>query len=207
MQNLTMTVLLAVAWCFAALLHAEEPSLEGFLARLKPLAQHRTIMADYTQTRHITDLDFDMVVTGRVAQEQDRRLTWMTDKPLKSTCLFTPETFRLWDAESGKTNALNAAKYPWIRLVFELQSAFLNGNTETLKKAFTMNLLGERTLALEPISQQAAIFFSRITITMAPDFLAVQNVVLTEPSGDTITIVFTHTQRDVPIPETTWQLP
>jgi hypothetical protein len=208
MQNLNRITWLTIIWLVLALaLPAEDASLETFLERLKPLSQSRTIQAEYTQTRHISDLDFDLTVKGRLAQEQDQRLAWMTETPLKSICIFTSESFRMWDAESGKTNVLNAAKYPWIRMIFELQSAWMSGNAEVLKRAFALRVLDECTLELSPFSETAALFFTRISVTMAPDFLSVERAVFTEPSGDTITIVFTQMQRDAPIPETTWQLP
>ena len=208
MQNLKGVFVLLLA-CFAgALMAAGEPALEAFLTRLKPLGQSRTLLAQYTQTRHISDLDFDLVVKGSLAQEQDRRLAWITETPLKTVCLFTPDSFRMWDAESGRTNTLNAAKYPWIRMIFEMQSAWMGGKAEALKRNFSLRLLDDRTLELTPTAQGGAgLFFTRIVLVMAPDFLSVQKVVFTEKTGDTITLVFTDVRRNAPIPETTWRLP
>ena len=132
MQNMKQ-LLSILLLCMAALLTAEEPVLEAFLLRLKPLGQSRTLLAQYTQTRHISDLDFDLVVKGSFAQEQDKRLAWLTETPLKSTCLFTRDSFRMWDAESGRVNTLNATKYPWIRMIFEMQSAWMNDNVGVKK--------------------------------------------------------------------------
>ena len=201
-----LTALLA---CFAwALMATEEPALEAFLTRLKPLGQSRTLLAQYTQTRHISDLDFDLVVKGSFAQEQDKRLAWLTETPLKTVCLFTPDSFRMWDAESGRTNTLNAAKYPWIRMIFEMQSAWMSGNAAALKRNFSLRLVDSRTLEMTPTAQGgASLFFTRIVLVMAADFLSVQKVVFTEKTGDTITLVFTQVQRNVPIPEATWRLP
>ena len=206
MQNMKRLLAILIL-CMTALLSAEESALEAFLLRLKPLGQSRTLLAQYTQTRHISDLDFDLVVKGSFAQEQDKRLAWLTETPLKSTCLFTRDSFRMWDAESGRVNTLNATKYPWIRMIFEMQSAWMNGNAETLKRTFALRVMDDRTLELTPTSQSAALFFTRIVLTMAPDFQSVQKVVFTEKTGDTITLVFTHIQRNVPIPESTWRLP
>ena len=41
------------------------PSLEEFAEKLKPLAQNKSVQADFTQTRHLEDLDFDMVISAR----------------------------------------------------------------------------------------------------------------------------------------------
>ena len=206
MQALKPT-LAALLLCLAGLLTADDAALEAFLTRLKPLGQNRTLQAQYTQTRHISDLDFDLVVKGRLAQEQDQRLAWLTETPLQSACLFTPESFRMWDAESGRTTTLNAARYPWIRMIFEVQSAWMGGSAEALKRTFAMRVLDERSLELTPLAKGAALFFTRIVLTMAPDFLSVQKVVFTEKTGDTITLVFTDVRRNAPIPEATWRLP
>lgn len=207
MQNLKSTLFLLLVGFAWGLMAADESALEAFLTRLKPLGKSRTLLAQYTQTRHISDLDFDLVVKGSLAQEQDKRLAWLTETPLKTVCLFTPDSFQMWDAESGHTNTLNAAKYPWIRMIFEMQSAWMGGKAEALKRNFSLRLLDDHTLELTPTTQGAGLFFTRIVLTMAPDFQTVQKVVFTEKTGDTITLVFTHIQKNVPIPEATWRLP
>lgn len=188
---------------------AEPPAADtrAFLERLKPLAQNRTVQADYTQTRHFQDLDYDLTVTGSMAQEQGKRLAWLTEKPLKTACLVSADSLRLWDAETNRTTTLNAAKYPWIKLIFDLQNSWMNGNADTLTKLFTIRPLNDTTLSLTPADPAVTLFFTAVNVTFTADFTAVASVRFTEKSGDTITIAFHNVRNNATIPPAVWELP
>ncbi len=183
-----------------------ETTLEEFAAKLKPMAEHSTIQADYTQTRHFQELDFDMVVTGKLAQEQGIRLAWITTDPIHSVCLFTKDSFRFWDEESKRTTSLNAAKFPWIKLIFQMQSNWMTGDLKALEKVFQLKIEDATTLRLTPLEATVKQFFKEIAIVFDSDFQCVSQVVFTENSGDTITILFQNVLYDKKIPPEIWKL-
>lgn len=202
MPAIILYIILLLALPAAAL-----PTLDEFAARLKPLSQNTTVQADYTQTRHFKDLDFDAVTKGTMAQEQGKRLAWTTTTPIKSTCIFTQDSFKFWDEESKRTTSLNASRFPWIKMIFQLQTNWMNGDLAPLQKLFQLEIVDETTLRLTPLDQAAKMFFSTITITFSKDYSAVEKVLFLEKSGDTITITFDNVRFNAPIPPETWQLP
>ncbi len=202
MPAIILYIILLLALPAAAL-----PTLDEFAARLKPLSQNTTVQADYTQTRHFKDLDFDAVTKGTMAQEQGKRLAWTTTTPIKSTCIFTQDSFKFWDEESKRTTSLNASRFPWIKMIFQLQTNWMNGNLSPLQKLFQLEIVDETILRLTPLDQAAKMFFSTITITFSKDYSAVEKVLFLEKSGDTITITFDNVRFNAPIPPETWQLP
>ena len=183
------------------------PAVDEFAARLKPLAQNTTVQADYTQTRHFKDLDFDTVTTGTMAQEQGKRLAWKTIAPLKSTCIFTQDCFQFWDEETRRTTTLNASRYSWIKMIFQIQTNWINGDLAPLQKLFQIAPVDETTLQLIPLDQATKMFFTTISITFSKDYSAVEKVLFTEKTGDTITITFQNVRFNAPIPPDTWLLP
>lgn len=183
------------------------PAVDEFAARLKPLAQNTTVQADYTQTRHFKDLDFDTVTTGTMAQEQGKRLAWKTIAPLKSTCIFTQDSFQFWDEETRRTTTLNASRYSWIKMIFQIQTNWINGDLAPLQKLFQIAPVDETTLQLIPLDQATKMFFTTISITFSKDYSAVEKVLFTEKTGDTITITFQNVRFNAPIPPDTWLLP
>ena len=202
MPALILPLILLLALPAAAL-----PTLEEFAARLKPMAQNTTIQAEYTQTRHFKELDFNAVTTGTMAQEQGKRLAWTTATPLKSICIFTESSFQFWDEESKRTTTLNASRFPWIKMIFQLQTNWMNGDIAPLQKLFQLEITDDVTLCMTPIDQATKLFFSTITITFSEDFTTVRKVLFTEKTGDTIELVFQNTRYNAPIPPQTWRLP
>ena len=183
------------------------PTLEEFAEKLKPLAQNKTVQADFTQTRHLNDLDFDMVINGEFAQEAGSRLAWITTKPLHSICLITPQDMKFWDGETKKTTTLAADKYPWIQLIFKLQTQWMNGDLLALKQDFTIEIVDDRSIKLTPLSAAIQMFFKEITIRFTPTFNAVENVVFKEKTDDLITLEFDNVVNNQTSPEKTFQIP
>ena len=183
------------------------PTLEEFAEKLKPLAQNKSVQADFTQTRHLEDLDFDMVINGEFAQEAGSRLAWITTKPLHSICLITPQDMKFWDGETKKTTTLAADKYPWIQLIFKLQSQWMNGDLLTLKQDFTIDIVDDHTIKLTPLATAIQMFFKEITIHFNAKYDAVENVVFKEKTDDLITLEFENVVNNQTIPEKTFQIP
>ncbi|MBP5670895.1 MAG: outer membrane lipoprotein carrier protein LolA [Victivallales bacterium] len=183
------------------------PTLEEFAEKLKPLAQNKSVQADFTQTRHLEDLDFDMVINGEFAQEAGSRLAWITKKPLHSICLITPQDMKFWDGETKKTTTLAANKYPWIQLIFKLQSQWMNGDLLALKQDFTIEIVDDHTIKLTPLATAIQMFFKEITIHFNAKYDAVENVVFKEKTDDLITLEFENVVNNQTIPEKTFQIP
>ena len=183
------------------------PTLEEFAEKLKPLAQNKSVQADFTQTRHLEDLDFDMVINGEFAQEAGSRLAWITKKPLHSICLITPQDMKFWDGETKKTTTLAANKYPWIQLFFKLQSQWMNGDLLALKQDFTIEIVDDHTIKLTPLATAIQMFFKEITIHFNAKYDAVENVVFKEKTDDLITLEFENVVNNQTIPEKTFQIP
>ena len=183
------------------------PTLEEFAEKLKPLAQNKSVQADFTQTRHLNDLDFDMVINGEFAQEAGSRLVWITTKPLHSICLITPQGMKFWDGETKKTTSLAVDKYPWIQLIFKLQSQWMNGDLLTLKQDFTIEVVDDHSIKLTPLATTIQMFFKEITIHFNAKYDAVENVVFKEKTDDLITLEFENVVNNQSIPEKTFQIP
>ena len=183
------------------------PTLEEFAEKLKPLAQNKTVQADFTQTRHVEDLDFDMVISGKFAQEAGSRLAWITTKPLHSICLITPQSMKFWDGETKKTTTLAVGKYPWIQLIFKLQSQWMNGDLLALKQDFAIEIIDDHSIKLTPLAAAIQMFFKEITVCFNNTFSAVEKVVFREKTNDLITLIFTNVKNNQPIPEKTFQIP
>ena len=114
---------------------------------------------------------------------------------------------KFWDGDTKKTTSLSSDKYPWILLIFKLQSQWMNGDLLALKQDFTIEVLDDRSLKLTPLAAAIKMFFKEITVRFNGNFSAVEKVVFREKTDDLITLIFNNVKNNQPIPEKTFKIP
>lgn len=183
------------------------PTLPEFIEKLRPLAKNRTVQAEYRQTRHLQALNFTLEITGFMCQEQGQRLLWASLTPLHSRCIFSAESLRQWDAETGKVLSVSTSDMPWLNLIFTCQTQWLSGNLEALTENFSIVPLDSQTLKLTPKQAELRLFFSEVEIRFSRPYDAVERLVFKEKNGDSMQIDFYNVKTNAPIPEQLWILP
>ncbi len=202
-----LTAILAATLLLAASATAQTPlaSLTN-AADLMRLAGCRTMRGAYTQTRHIQALDLDFTITGTMALERDGRLLWRAEKPIEYACVMTKDKLVQWDGETKKVLEVSARKFPWLRLLYDCQAAWVSGDIAALARIFQLSFRNHGLL-LVPLATDARELFRTMEITFAPDYSRVASVLLHETSGDTLRIEFHDVILNQPLPEETWQIP
>ncbi|NLE55046.1 MAG: outer membrane lipoprotein carrier protein LolA [Lentisphaerae bacterium] len=186
---------------------AAPPTLAEFAAWLRPLAAVRSVQAEYRQTRLLRSLNFSLSIHGHMAQEQGRRLLWATTSPMRSTCIFSEDSFQQWDAETGKVTSLSAADMPWLKVLFNCQKQWLSGDLDALATDFSIEPLDDHTLRLTPRRQEFQLFFTQIEMRFRPSYDAIARLVFSEKNGDSMQMDFFNIRNNEPIPEQLWMLP
>ena len=186
---------------------AAPPTLAEFAAWLRPLAAVRSVQAEYRQTRLLRSLNFSLSIHGHMAQEQGRRLLWATTSPMRSTCIFSEDSFQQWDAETGKVTSLSAADMPWLKVLFNCQKQWLSGDLDALAADFSIEPLDDHTLRLTPRRQEFQLFFTQIEMRFRPSYDAIARLVFSEKNGDSMQMDFFNIRNNEPIPEQLWMLP
>jgi len=182
-------------------------TLAEFAAWLRPLAAVRSVQAEYRQTRLLRSLNFSLSIHGHMAQEQGRRLLWATTSPMRSTCIFSEDSFQQWDAETGKVTSLSAADMPWLKVLFNCQKQWLSGDLDALATDFSIEPLDDHTLRLTPRRQEFQLFFTQIEMRFRPSYDAIARLVFSEKNGDSMQMDFFNIRNNEPIPEQLWMLP
>lgn len=186
---------------------AAPPTLAEFAAWLRPLAAVRSVQAEYRQTRLLRSLNFSLSIHGHMAQEQGRRLLWATTSPMRSTCIFSEDSFQQWDAETGKVTSLSAADMQWLKVLFNCQKQWLSGDLDALATDFSIEPLDDHTLRLTPRRQEFQLFFTQIEMRFRPSYDAIARLVFSEKNGDSMQMDFFNIRNNEPIPEQLWMLP
>lgn len=205
-----IAALLLLFLATAGLLQAENSvpmTWQEFATRLQPLAGTHTVQAEYRQTRRLNALDFTFEIRGHLYQEQGQRLLWAAITPLHSVCVFEPESFRQWDAETNQVTTLSGNDMPWLKMLFQYQSNWLNGDLAALSQDFTITVLDQHTLQLVPKRQEFTMFFNLLEIRFRTEYDAIENITFKEKNGDSMIMEFFNIRNNQPIPAQIWELP
>ncbi len=185
-----------------------KPFSPEFAANLARLGTPQTVQGSFTQVRHITSLGMDFTLKGEMAIEKNGRMLWKVDSPLRYICVMTRDTLKQWDGETGKVQEISAKQFPWLRILYDCQAAWISGDLHALSHFFVIAATEpERKLHLIPLQPETKTLFQKLEITFAEDFRGVASILLHETNGDTLHITFHDLKIDQPIPDSRWQLP
>ncbi len=198
------TALITLALFAAALLCGGENTALG--AALKRIGECRAVAAEFTQTRWLKDLDMEVVIRGSMVSEKNGRLLWRVADPVPSVTLITDRKLRHWDKETGKVSEL-AADLPWLKLLRDSFTDCLSGDVEKLRRFFTVREVPPDKLRLTPLTPELKKLYAGIELVVDLEHDALAALVLTEPSGDRMTIRFENVRRDPAPPESFWTIP
>lgn len=204
---MSRAALAILAAFLAAAARAAAPDLAALKAKAAAkFAAVRTLQADFTQTRVLRSMQGAKIVfTGRVALEKGGRLAWLVEKPVPYRCVISARELVQWDGETVTT--LDADRLPWLRLLYSSLTEWVAADLAELQKKFDLSPLGERTLKLVPREEFLKARTREMELTFAPDYGAVERVVIAEPSGDTLTLDFTRLRLNEPLDPALWKLP
>ena len=100
---------LSMALCL--LLALSVAAAESGVRIIPAAARPKVVAADFSQIRHLRELDMDVESRGSMVCELDGRLRWQIDDPVKSVTVIDRERLTHFDAETGKTGAIGAGEF------------------------------------------------------------------------------------------------
>ncbi|MBQ7176084.1 MAG: outer membrane lipoprotein carrier protein LolA [Victivallales bacterium] len=178
---------LCMITCFCLCDDAAWERIPGMLRPIKGKLE-----ADFTLVRHFKDMDFDMNGSGSMTFTPGRELIFRTEKPMKTVCTLTPTQVALNDVETGKTTAIKSEQQPWISQLFQLQDCWLRGDVGALKAEFDAVVQDGNTLLFTPKNAKMQAFVKTVQLSIEPRTRHIVKVVMTEASGDSITLIFSN---------------
>ena len=188
----------------AALILAALPS--ALQKNVSAIASNRTVLAEYRQERSFKGLDMKLVVRGTMAYERGKGLVWTTESPMRTKMVMTPSEIAMWDAVSGKTSKIGLSSVPFAKALYECQNAWFRGDVESAP-GFRVKSGTGRSVELVADDDVAGALFSKIDVVFAENGRAVEEVVLTEKTGEKMRIVFSGVKNNVPLPASVWETP
>ncbi len=184
---------------------ATKADIEELQRRLMPI---KTVQTRFTQTRTMSLLKIKLTFHGElVCAPGLKRLLFRVDRPVPSAILLNSGVLTQWDGSSGKTVTLTPTTAPWITIFQDQICEWFSGNLLALQRQAAIEFVSKHHVRLTPKSGVMHKLAKAIDLHFAPDFHAVERVVMHERTGDTVEFLFHDTVINNAIPPETWVIP
>ena len=203
-HRLTPAAALLAALLTIAHLPAAEPDLS---AGFPEPAKYEVVSADFRQIRRLKELDMEITIRGSMVSEKNGRLRWQVDSPSSSVTVIDRDKLTHFDRETGKLAVIRKEDLPWLKMLGESMNSWLSGDTARLKRDFTLSVPSPGTLRLVPASEELRSFHRSVELSFDGEKRTLRRILIVEPSGDELEILFSNVKLDSAIPPETWRTP
>ncbi|MFL9844655.1 outer membrane lipoprotein carrier protein LolA [Flavobacterium rhizosphaerae] len=205
MKNNTLYVFLLTLIAFTA--HAQEQKMTAaeitaFKSAVNTTAKTtKTLTTDFVQYKHMDFLSNDIETSGKMKFKAPNRLLWQYVKPYQYSVVFKDNKIVINDA--GKKSAMDLSSSKMFDKLNKLIVGSVSGNMFdenefdiSFFKNSTHNItrLVPKDAALKKYIKQMELYFDK-------KGNMVEEVKMTEPSGDYTRIVFKNKAANVPVPD------
>ena len=185
-----MRILIFALCLIAGFCISDDAAWERVPGMLKPIKGK--LEADFALVRHFKDMDYDMPGNGSLSFTPGSEMVFRTEKPMKAVITLSPAQVTVNDGEAGKTTTIKSEQQPWIKQIFQLQDSWFKGDVSGLKAEFDVSIQDENTLLFTPKNPKVLAFAKTMQLHIKPKTRHVAKLVMTEASGDSITITFSN---------------
>ena len=193
--------LLLPLWCAAGADGGEAAE------HLTQAVRHRFTVADFVQTRKLSEMDMELKIRGKMIFERGGKLRWQTDAPMRSVTIIEKGRLEHLDLETGKLAVVPQTQFPWLKILRDSLDDWLSGDPERLAGKFETASPEPGVLVLTPRDPEIRKLYRLAVIRFAPDGKTVNSVRIEETSGDVLAIEFLRIRKDPVLPETLWRMP
>jgi outer membrane lipoprotein carrier protein len=190
------------------------PTTRVSMALLEHIQQQlrsvETIEADFVQEKQLSVLNHKVTITGHMALQKPDKLVWIVRQPVKYAIRIEGEEIRQWDEDTNQVQVIHLGGDPTFAAVTQQLQAWFMGDYKTLGDSYDVSLLGEHPLRLAFVPKgqsMVAKALKRVDLTFGKSERYIDEMVISEASGDATTLQFNNTQINQPIPKETWEIP
>lgn len=152
-----------------------------------------SIDCDFTQTRHVSIMDGDMVSKGHMAYAAPDHLEWTYTSPNPMGLVLDGETVTINSA--GKSSTADTRQNRMYREISRLLMGSISGSALTDSRTFETTVTRDKgfiVAELVPKKAELKRMWSKMTMYFTASTMTADRIEILEAGGDTTTIVFTN---------------
>ncbi|MCG3147542.1 MAG: Outer-membrane lipoprotein carrier protein [Verrucomicrobiae bacterium] len=159
------------------------------------MAALKSVYLEFTQERHLSLFAEPLKSEGVMLIEKPDRIRWETTAPYQTILLGDHKSVAQF--EDGKKLKLGFPQM--LQRVMEQMTWMHQGNLDALTADYTVTVTNT-SIVLIPKDANIRGMLAAIEMHMAPEFVAVREIVMREPAGDSTRIILANERRDVTYP-------
>lgn len=206
-----IVLLLIALSIFAPTIKAEKSSdLSELITELEQkMSSLSSVNTSFTQKKRLSIFNRDLILNGKLYMQKPGNLAWHTLKPLRYTMVLKGETMKQWDEDTDSVQTIDLSDQQTFKVIFDQMKMWFEGDYTSIKKSFNVELLSAKPPLLKFIPRDKSIatdFLKSVQILFREDLAYINQITLTEKSGDSTELTFSDTVLNAPIPEKAWKL-
>lgn len=186
------TITAFLLFCMAFCTHAEQVNAWTRLQHLKEFNSLQNVSGNFTQTKHISKLNRNLVSSGTFIIAEGKGVVWNTLKPVPSTATVGKD-YIMQIMPDGKKNRMDASGNATFAEISAALTSLFSSDVSSLYQNFDVQEKalqnGGWQLELSPKFASLKQAIKHISVSGA-EFI--DTVVLTEPDDNTITYTFSE---------------
>lgn len=198
----TLLLLLGCLLGIPAEAYAQSPDVDAVLRKIQErVATIETISSSFTQTKHLSMFDGDLVSTGKFLFGKPDRLRWEYLTPMVSGFALDGKKGLSWEGTTGTRKEFSLRSDPIMGVVAKQLLAWASFDLEQLSQQYSIELAGDAPTALKltPKSNVVRNFLTDLVIEFSQSEDTLKQIELHEKGGDFTRIIFENTVVNGPI--------
>lgn len=209
MKFIVSIIILSIGLWAQLIVGADALTGKNFMAQVEQrLGRIKSVQAQFEQRRTLKLLNHAAIFHGEIFIQEPGKLAWHVYTPIRYSCIISGDTMTQWDADSNDTVTISAKQVDALRLLFRQLRYWFSGQFAALSQEFdsTINVKARQLKFSPKLGTPPQRFIKSITITLRDDLAYIQQIVINEKNGDTMTMIFTQTIINQPLPANAWKI-
>jgi hypothetical protein len=173
------------------------------------LQQVSTIVSDFVQEKHMALFLNPLTIRGRLFITMDGRFAWETHEPVRYKLVVADGRIRQWDEETGRVQTISLRDNPVAEAIQAQMSVWFSGQYDQLADTYSVTLKSTDPVVFQFIpldNAPAADYLKSVQVRLRSDGQYLDTVLITEPTGDSTSILFTNTVLNQTLPDAVWEV-
>lgn len=183
-----------------------ETEASAFQKSLQRAAQIQTLSADFVQRKHMSFMKKPVESAGKIYLKHPDRFSWSYTTPFQYKMVYKDR--KVFINEKGQTKTLDIGNSKQFEKISNLVSSSMRGAVYD-EREFAVSYLkkdGANAVKLVPKLKEAKKYIKEILLVFSKADRQVEEVVLTEPSGDYTTFTLKNRKVNAQINESVFNL-
>lgn len=170
--------------------------------------QMKTIDCDFTQYRHLSILENNLISSGKFYFKPDGMIRLEYTQPEASVVVINGEKIKM--ESGGKTNMYRMSSNPVVTVIKTVFLNCISGNWDELKNDCQIVFLEDKLtyqLDMKPLHKKAQKYVQKIEVVLDKKDMSINRMIITESLNDFTRYVFTNKRFDMPLSDQLFSIP